>query len=575
MKRIALRHIISLCVIICTIFILTINANASDIFTPNHNYNQPNATTIKELNIVPKHAILEGETGTMQVEEFGEFVLFDSVEWTSSKPDVISCDKHGNIKGLKEGKATITVRAKIGNATDSITVYCAKKLSKSESSHIAYPMAFTCKTPSFFNIQAIHINIMPQQTFFTTGKLTVLGVYGSYFYVQFERNDKTVYGFILQSFMPDYVAKDEVFRQLSIYTLDVFVNLRKDDYRVTTAYNGSVDWSVSDTSIISFDSNTGEVIGKKPGIATISATVGDKTLTCTVHSIYRWPLDWTGAARQATYVYKSQGNTYEKTSTELAVGDLFIVKGDMGGNSSWAYGVSGSGVWGFIPISHISTKGTISQYSSLGWVWPVATPNGGAPATYVSSPYGWRDAIPERHKGIDITNGISVFDYSIYGYEVVSAFAGTVIYTYDITSGYKACGNCVAIRSDEKDPVTGEYYVAIYMHLKNKPEVMRNQKVSENTLLGYVGDSGNSGGAHLHFEVNNQNLSYGQKIYYENEPNKEIIFGSVINPLFFYMNYYYLPESNPFKIIINPGCDAMNYRKPFWYGDDIKESKNP
>ena len=74
------------------------------------------------------------------------------------------------------------------------------------------------------------------------------------------------------------------------------------------------------------------------------------------------------------------------------------------------------------------------------------------------------------------------------------------------------------------------------MHLKSKPEVMRNQEINANTLLGYVGNTGNSRGSHLHFEVNNQNLSYGQKLYYGNDSDKEMIFGSHINPIFFYMD---------------------------------------
>ena len=425
-----------------------------------------------------------------------------------------------------------------------------------------------------------------------TDKLQVKGVYGSYFYVEFERNEKQFKGFILQSWMPNNIASGEVLRQLSTYDLDVFVNQEKDSYKVTTNYKGNIKWTVSDTSIISFDSSTGKVVGKKPGIATISATDGEKTLTCTVHSIYRWQLDWAGTARQETYVYKSKGNTYEKTSTELNVGDTFTVKGDMGGESSWAYGVSESGTWGYIPISHLSTKGTISQYNNVkttlengekvSWIWPVRDVKNGVTqstkARYVFSPYGWRDDDPIKHKGIDITNGISSssdFANSIDGYEVVSAFTGKVVFVHDNSTGYKSCGNCVAIRSNEKDPITGKYYVAIYMHLKNKPNVNRNQEVSANTLLGYVGDTGNSGGSHLHFEVNNQNLSYGQKIYYEDNPNKEMVFGSVINPLFFYMNYYNLPEDDSDKIKINSSCAAMNYRKPLWYGDDIKESKKP
>ena len=568
-----------LCVTICIVVAFNIYAGAVDIATPAPNTLQPEALTIEELKIVPNYAILEGQTLQMQVEEFDEFVIFNSVEWSSSNPDVISCTKRGEIKGLKKGKATITVKAKTGNATDSITVYCAKKLSKSYSSQILNHIGWTCKTPSFWHIQTLHFNAF---SIITTEKLEVRGSYDSFFYVEFVRGEQQFKGFIRQSWMPSNIASNEVFRQLSTYNLDVFVGLKKEQYKVTTNYNGTVKWTVSDTDIISFDSNTGEVTGKNPGIATISATVGSKTLVCTVHSIYRWPLDWTGAARQVTYVYKSKGNTYEETSTELAVGDTFTVKGDMGGNSSWAYGVSESGTWGYIPISHISTKGTISQYSSLNWSWPVKDVKNGVTQTtkarYITSPYGWRDTDPARHKGVDITNGVSSnsdFANSVDGYEVVSAFAGKVIYVHDNSTGYKSCGNCVAIQSNEKDPITGKYYVAIYMHLKSKPSIRENQNISANTLLGYVGNTGNSGGSHLHFEVNNQNLSYGQKIYYENNSDKEMVFGSVINPLFFYMNYYNLPESNSGKIIINPTCDAMDYRKPLWYGDDIKESKKP
>ncbi len=85
----------------------------------------------------------------------------------------------------------------------------------------------------------------------------------------------------------------------------------------------------------------------------------------------------------------------------------------------------------------------------------------------------------------------------------------------------------------------------------------------------------------MHFEVNNQNLSYGETLYYENEPKKQIVFGCHINPLFFYMDYYLTeedsekPKDDPEKITINNTCAAMRYRKPLWYGDDIKESKKP
>lgn len=96
-----LRFILIFCLIICTVFVVTFYAGAVGIATP-----APNAFTIEELNIVPNYAILEGQTLQMQIEEFEEYIWLSSVEWSSSKPDIIACTKNGEIKGLKEGKAT-------------------------------------------------------------------------------------------------------------------------------------------------------------------------------------------------------------------------------------------------------------------------------------------------------------------------------------------------------------------------------------------------------------------------------------------------------------------------------------
>ena len=301
-KKNFLKFALIFCVALCTVFIFGIYAGAVDIAKLSPNANQPDAFSIEELNIIPNYAVLEGQTLQMQVEEFDEFVLFDSVEWTSSKPDVISCTKNGEIEGLKEGKAIITVKAKVGNASDSITVYCARKLNNPQSSRIALPIAWTTQTPFILHFQTIHFCMFEYLPLIMTEKLEVKGVYGSCFYVEFERSEKQFKGFILQSWMPSKIASDEIFRQLSRYNLEVLVGKEEEEYKVTTNYKGTVKWTVSDDTIIHFDNKTGTVTGLKGGIATISATVGDKTLTCTVHSIYEWPLEWTGAARQATYV---------------------------------------------------------------------------------------------------------------------------------------------------------------------------------------------------------------------------------------------------------------------------------
>lgn len=542
-----LRFALLFGVIICTAFVFEIYAGAIDIAKPLPNANQPNAFTIEELNIIPNYAILEGQTLQMQVEEFDEFVLFDSVEWSSSRPDIISCTNSGEIKGLKEGKATITVKAKVGNANDSITVYCARELSDSYSSRIANPIGWTCQTPSFLHFQALHFNIFP---IWRTSKLQVKGVYGSYFYVEFEREAKTFKGFILQRWMPSNIASDEIFRQLSTYNLEVLVGKEKEEYKVTTNYKGAVKWTVSDDTIIYFYDKTGTVTGLKGGIATISATVGDKTLIFTVHSIYEWPLEWTGAARQATYVYKAKGTTYEKTSTELEIGDTFTVKGDMGANSNWAYGISESGTEGYIPISHISNKNTISYYNGLNWGWPLENLS----YNYVNSPHAPRPAYSDEHRGFDINENDDpdVKQADIEGQKIVSAFDGVVKYIGADLSEEDGCGYYICITSKTVDPVTGKKIIAIYQHMQGWARFSENDEVKKGDWIGNVGNTGRSFGSHLHFEVNNWYAGIGD--------SGRSDFTYTINPIYFYMD---MVEND--ELILNMDCSAVKSGYSFYF----------
>ncbi len=538
--------ILTFCIAVSCVLMFGIHVKAIDTAMLAPDAVQPDAISIEELNIIANYAVLQGETIQMQVEDFSEYVLFDSVEWSSSRPDIISCTKNGEIKGLKEGKATITVKAKIGNATDSITVFCAKKLNNIYPSQIGIPFGWTCKTPSFLHIQEFHYNIIPFLPIFNTEKMNVKGVYDSYFYVEFERNEKQFKGFIPQNWMPANIASGEIFKQLSKYDLDVFVNFKKDSYKITTKYKGAVKWTVSDTNIIDFNDETGEVLGLRPGIATISATVGDKTLVCTVHSIYRWPLDWTGAARQSTCVYTAKGNTYEKTATKLLVGDTFYVKGDMGSNSSWAYGVSGSGTWGYIPINHLSTKNTISYYNGLNWGWPLENLS----YNYVNSPHAPRPAYDDEHRGFDINEKKNQAD--IEGQKIVAAFDGVVKYVDADLDKNKGCGYYVCITSKSVDPVTGKKIIATYQHMMKWAEVSVGDEVEKGDLIGYVGNTGRSGGSHLHFEVNNWNAGIGDAGRSD--------FTYTINPIYFYMD---MVKNN--ELILNMDCSAVDSGYSFYF----------
>lgn len=574
--------------------------------------------TVDSITICERHGIVEDESIKLTASLMPETAFESSVKWRSSNESVVACTEDGVITGKTPGGyAYIYCESRWGDVSDKIKVYCAEKVSHTVRSNLKGYANFIYSAPNPLAFLALHINLSNIlkaifESFslisfgFNTastvnaasgaplamGKCEIKGKYGSYAYISFKSGEVERDGFILFSRFEETAG---LYPTLSAKDMNVWGDgIAYNGKTLTTKYNGTVSWKVADDTVAEFNETTGQVTGLKPGVTTITATTADGlSETCTVHSLYKWPQTWTTQTNRDTYLYRAEGSEYKEDKT-LKENKAFIVYGDEGGSDGWAYGkINGTDTWGYIPISHISTKGTISQYNGLGWIWPVRDVKNGINQTlkarYITSPYGWRDDKPIKHKGIDITNGISSkvdLAKSADGYEVVSAFAGKVIYVCE--DQFKTCGYCVAIRSDKKDPITGKYYVAIYMHLKYIPDIELDEKVSPNQRLGYVGDTGNSDGSHLHFEVNNQNLSYGETLYYENEPKKQIVFGCHINPLFFYMDHYNSNENseenkdenenskdNPEKITINKGCAAMKYRKPLWYGDDIKESKKP
>lgn len=571
---------------------------------------------VDKITINPKHGIVEGEFAQLTATISPDDVSGRMVEWSSSNESVISCTKEGVIKGVSaNGYADITCKAKFSNAKDTIRIYCAESIGGYYRDYLNKLFVQIYDQPEisfsstlYFNFNYIRdfvfeilketLKHFPYLSPFASsdeevsfGPCEVRGRYGKFAYVAVETQSGITDGFVKFTKLK---KESNYFLSLSAEDIDVWANgYSYPNCKLTTQYKGAVKWDVTDDTIVEFDDQTGQITAHKPGRTTITATAGEMKRTCTIHALYRWPQLWTAKTNQDTSLYKAKGTGYV-ANKDLAAGKNFVVWGDDGSSEGWAYGkVEGTDYWGYIPISHISTKGTVWQYSNMkttlkdgtrsSWIWPIRDVKGGQIQTirgrYISSPYGWRDSKPIRHKGIDITNSISSaenFAKSIDGYEVVSAFKGRVIFVNDFYENNDAlCGNCVAIRSEEKDPVSGKYLVAIYMHLKYKPKVVENQVVSANELLGYVGNTGNSEGSHLHFEVNNQSLSYDEHLYYDPAKKHEKVFSIVINPAFFYLDYINLPITNPHRIVINEDCEAMNYRKPFWYGDDIKEEKKP
>ncbi len=500
-----------------------------------------------EIRITSSRAILNGQSVQMEAKQGGDTILPSQWEWTSDDPYVIACTPSGKITGLKKGYAKITVKSKYGTAQDSVTVYCAEKSETVRREVSDKFLVFVSSTPNIFPIQNIVLNIPP---FTDSITYTIRGVYGHYFYVEYSKGDTSYVGFLSQYFFPDSNTSSDVFNGISASQLNIFVDQTKT---LTTNYSGSVKWSVSNSDIISYNSNTGEVYAKAPGIATISATANGKTFTCTVRSIYKWKKEWQGTANTQTYVYIANGNGYAKTGSLLSSNNKFTVKGDLGNSDGWAYGVSTSGVWGFVPIANISTKNTVSFYNNLNWSYPLQNTS----YNYISSPYAPRDDSTSstiHHRGMDITTGTPG---EIKGADVVAAASGVVA---RIKGDDSDCGHCISIRTNIIDPVTNKNITIIYMHLYEVPKyqneipIQEGERITAGTIIGKVGKT-NGGtnpdmGYHLHFEANNQGASVGDA----GRSN----FTYTLNPIYFYVNkaFRFNPQSNSYK---NYGGYWYNY----------------
>lgn len=112
------------------------------------------------------------------------------------------------------------------------------------------------------------------------------------------------------------------------------------------------------------------------------------------------------------------------------------------------------------------------------WYWPV-------PGYYtITSFFGWRDLYDsaDNHTGTDI--GVP------QGVEIHAAQAGVVTLSR-YNSSY---GNYCIINH-------GNGYATLYAHQMQLPLVKVGDTVSKGQAIGYVGNTGNSFGAHLHFEL--------------------------------------------------------------------------
>lgn len=120
--------------------------------------------------------------------------------------------------------------------------------------------------------------------------------------------------------------------------------------------------------------------------------------------------------------------------------------------------------------------------------------------------YGWKivSEQPVAHKGIDVS--------ASSGTEVYAVKAGTI---KEISSSTEY-GNYIVIEHEPKDSKT---YETLYANLSSSVEGLSvGDTVSKKEVIGYVGDSSEEEGTHLHFEIieNGNNISPNRLYEYEN-----------------------------------------------------------
>lgn len=113
----------------------------------------------------------------------------------------------------------------------------------------------------------------------------------------------------------------------------------------------------------------------------------------------------------------------------------------------------------------------------------------------------------DYHNGIDIADGR-------YGAPVYAAASGIVVSTHN----FGGTGLTVHI----KHSINGQRFTTAYQHLSGYA-VSVNQVVDKNTVIGYVGNTGVSYGAHLHFTLlkgwNGTDWTYWDNYYWYNPTN--------------------------------------------------------
>jgi len=162
------------------------------------------------------------------------------------------------------------------------------------------------------------------------------------------------------------------------------------------------------------------------------------------------------------------GNDLDLTNPVFKAGDLVMIPGGRREYVDWLPPVAARGRSGTANLGGSACNG--GPVGGGGFVWP-------ADNHFLSG-----NDYTESHRGIDIAAGT--------GANIYASDSGVVVLAGGVASGY---GNVIYIDH-------GNGYSTVYGHL-SQINVSVCQGVSRGQLIGLSGSTGNSTGAHLHFEV--------------------------------------------------------------------------
>jgi len=209
-------------------------------------------------------------------------------------------------------------------------------------------------------------------------------------------------------------------------------------------------------------------------------SIGDRLKIPPVDGIlYEWQqgdeLEKVAAKYHATVddILLYPGNDLDITNPVIEPGTYIMIPGGYREYRTWVVAVTAG-----------DNAGVTAQIAGPG----SCTPSGGYYGTYS---FVWPAPYYGQVTGNDYWGGHQAIDAMCYeGDSIFASDSGVVIYAGSISGGY---GNLVAI-----DHQNG--YLTLYAHLSGF-NVACGQSVAQGQVIGFCGSTGNSTGAHLHFEV--------------------------------------------------------------------------